>query len=124
METMYQEALKAGKEWQSFWENRTSQILDEWVKSQNFVQAMTRTLEHSLDARKLFDTNMERVAEFYGFVTKRDLDLVNQQVYDGNARLERLAQTMDEIKTLLREQNDLLAGSPSAAARKKGKPEA
>lgn len=98
MEKIFEESMKAMKDVQSFWENRTAQMFDELVKSQTFVSAMTKSLESSLDSRKVLQTNMSRWAEIFGVVTKKDIDIMNQQVYDQNIKLDKIVQILSEIK--------------------------
>ena len=98
MDKIFDEAMKATREVQALWETRTAQMLDEFVKSQTFVNAMTTSLEQSLDARKSFDTAMTRWAELFGIVTKKDINLINQQLYDQNAKLEKIASLLADIR--------------------------
>ena len=98
MDKIFDEAMKATKEVQALWETRTAQILDEFVKSQTFVNAMTTSLEQSLDVRKSFDTSLSRWAELFGVVTKKDINLINQQMYDQNVKLEKIASLLTDIR--------------------------
>jgi len=98
VEKIFEESVKAMKEVQSFWENRTAQMFDEFVKSQTFVSAMTKAMESGLDGRKVFQTNMSRWAEIFGVVTKKDIDTLNQQMYDQNVKLDKMVQILSEIR--------------------------
>ncbi len=108
-ETMFNDTFKAAREWQSFWENRTAQMLDEMVKSQQFVNAMTKSLEQSIDAREVINTNVERWAQLFQQVTKKDFDTLNRQVFDQSYRLEKVTQTLTSIHEEMRRQTELLA---------------
>jgi len=105
MEVMMQEIVKSTKDIQSFWENRFAQLMEEMVKSQNFVDAMTKSLESSLDLRRLIDSSMGRWAEFYQIVTKKDVALLQQQLYDQGFRTEKMLDVLAEIRDRLPEKS-------------------
>ncbi|MBF0501038.1 MAG: hypothetical protein HQM09_12945 [Candidatus Riflebacteria bacterium] len=109
MENFYQDILKNARDMQNFWENRTSQMLDEYVKSQTFIGAMTKSLESSLDARKILDASVSRWAEMFNIVTKKEFDRLNQQTYDGNVRLQKIESGIQEMTRLMERQIELLA---------------
>lgn len=98
MEQLMQEMMKSTKDLQTFWENRFAQLMEEMVKSQNFITAMTKSLEGSLDLRRLIDSAMGRWAEFYQVVTKKDLALIQQQMYDQSVRLEKMVALLETIR--------------------------
>lgn len=108
MEQLMQEMMKSTKDLQTFWENRFAQLMEEMVKSQNFITAMTRSLEGSLDLRRLIDSAMGRWAEFYQVVTKKDLALIQQQMYDQSVRLEKMVALLETIR-------DAVCAEPHAA---------
>ncbi|HEY9068998.1 MAG TPA: hypothetical protein PLP29_11180 [Candidatus Ozemobacteraceae bacterium] len=114
MEALFQEYLKAGRDVQTFWENRIAQSMDEFAKSQTFVNTMTRSLEQMLDARKIWETNLNRWAEVCQFVTKRELDEVNRRLYDQNAYLDKITTQLAGIADQLRTQTETLAGRTNA----------
>lgn len=120
MENWYQDTLKATRDWQNFWESRTSQMLDEYVKTQSFVQTMNKSMDVALDARRTFDTMITRCAQTFGMVTKKDFDTLSQQGYDGNVRLEKIDLGLQEIRRLLERQNELLETLAAAPAKKRG----
>jgi hypothetical protein len=101
MENLVQEFYKSTREVQSFWEQRFAEMLDEAVKSQHFVQAMTKSLEASLDIRKMLDSSIGRWAEFYQVVTRKDLAILQQQMFDQNHRLEKVLEVLEDIKAAL-----------------------
>ena len=105
MEIMMQEIVKSTRDIQSFWENRFAQLMEEMVKSQNFVDAMTKSLESSLDLRRLIDSSMGRWAEFYQIVTKKDVALLQQQLYDQGFRMEKMLDVLAEIRDRLPEKS-------------------
>ena len=105
MEVMMQEIVKSTRDIQSFWENRFAQLMEEMVKSQNFVDAMTKSLESSLDLRRLIDSSMGRWAEFYQIVTKKDVALLQQQLYDQGFRTEKMLDVLAEIRDRLPEKS-------------------
>jgi len=105
MEVMMQEIVKSTRDIQSFWENRFAQLMEEMVKSQNFVDAMTKSLESSLDLRRLIDSSMGRWAEFYQIVTKKDVALLQQQLYDQGFRMEKMLDVLAEIRDRLPEKS-------------------
>ncbi|RCK78647.1 MAG: hypothetical protein OZSIB_1174 [Candidatus Ozemobacter sibiricus] len=126
MEQLMQEMMKSTKDLQTFWENRFAQLMEEMVKSQNFITAMTRSLEGSLDLRRLIDSAMGRWAEFYQVVTKKDLALIQQQMYDQSVRLEKMVALLETIRdavcaerpaapTTAETATDATADSPKAA---------
>ena len=119
MENWYQDTLKATRDWQTFWETRTSQMLDEFVKTQSFVQTMNKSLDVALDFRRTFDTMITRWAQTFGMVTKKDFDTLSQQGYDGNVRLEKLDLGLQEIRRLLERQNELLETMANAQTKKR-----
>jgi len=100
-----QEIVKSTRDIQSFWENRFAQLMEEMVKSQNFVDAMTKSLESSLDLRRLIDSSMGRWAEFYQIVTKKDVALLQQQLYDQGFRMEKMLDVLAEIRDRLPEKS-------------------
>jgi hypothetical protein len=104
MNKIIDDTIKATREVQAMWENRTAQILDEFVKSQTFVNAMTTSLDGYLDVRKTFDTALGRWAETWGVVTKKDMDKVNQQIFDQNVRLEKILNQLSDIQDKLNKQ--------------------
>ncbi len=110
MEQMMQEMVKSTKDIQTFWENRFAQVMEEMVKSQNFVTAMTKSLEGSLDLRRLIDSSMGRWAEFSQVVTKKDLALIQQQMYDQGIRMEKMVDLLETIR------DSLLTGRPTPTA--------
>lgn len=128
MESWYQDTLKVTRDWQNFWESRTSAMLDEFVKTQSFVQTMNKSLEVTLDARRTFDTMITRWAQTFGMVTKKDFDTLSQQGYDGNVRLEKIDLGLQEIRRLIERQNEVLgtlsaapsATQPAASSKKRG----
>ncbi|MFZ2957173.1 MAG: hypothetical protein WA705_09805 [Candidatus Ozemobacteraceae bacterium] len=109
IENFYQDAFKNARDIQNFWESRTSQILDEFVKSQTFVGAMTKSMESALDTRKIFDTSISRFTEMFDIVTKKEIDRLNQQAYDGNLRLQKIEMGMQQMTRLMERQVELLA---------------
>lgn len=117
--TMVDDTLKLGRDWQSFWEARTAQMLDEAVKSQQFVQAMTRSLEQAIDGRKLLNQQIDRIAEVCQLVTRKDLDTINRQLFDQSFRLEQVAQTTTAMLEEMRRQTELLAKLADAKPRRK-----
>lgn len=109
MEPIMQEFIKSTKDIQTFWENRFAQVMEEMVKSQNFVNAMTKSLEGSLDLRRLVDSSMGRWAEFYQVVTKKDLALIQQQMYDQGVRMEKMVNLLETIR------DHVVTGTPRPA---------
>lgn len=114
METMFQECLKAGRDVQTFWENRIAQAMDEFAKSQTFVNTMTRSLEQSLDTRKMWETNLNRLAETFQFVTKRELDEISRRLYDQNAYLDKITSQLGDISEQIRIQTESVTGRTTA----------
>ncbi|HOT26861.1 MAG TPA: hypothetical protein PLU72_01655 [Candidatus Ozemobacteraceae bacterium] len=106
MEALFQEYLKAGRDVQTFWENRIAQAMDEFAKSQTFVNTMTRSLEQSLDVRKMWETNLNRWAETFQVVTKRELDEINRRLYDQNAYLDKITTQLADIAGHVRAQTE------------------
>jgi hypothetical protein len=109
LDEMFNDTMKMTRDWQSFWENRTAQMLEEMVKSQNFVHAMTRSLENAIDTRQLINSNVERFSQLFQIVSKKDLDALNRQVFDQSFRLEQVTQTLTAIQDEMRRQTELLA---------------
>ncbi|NLI75940.1 MAG: hypothetical protein GX442_05790 [Candidatus Riflebacteria bacterium] len=109
MEPLMQEFIKSTKDIQTFWENRFAQVMEEMVKSQNFVNAMTKSLEGSLDLRRLVDSSMGRWAEFYQVVTKKDLALIQQQMFDQGVRMEKMVTLLETIR------DHVVTGTPRPA---------
>ncbi len=97
MEAIMQEIAKNTKDVQNFWETRMSQWMEECVKSQDFVGAMTKSLESSLDFRKMIDSSMTRWAEAFHIVTKKDVATLQQQMFDNNLRLEKMYNLMQDM---------------------------
>ncbi len=114
MEAMFQECIKAGRDVQTFWENRIAQTMDEFAKSQTFVNTMTRSLEQTLDARKIWETNLNRLAETCQFVTKRELDEINRRLYDQNAYLDKITTQLAGISEQIRLQTEAVTGRTTA----------
>jgi len=106
MEALFQEYLKAGRDVQTFWENRIAQAMDEFAKSQTFVNTMTRSLEQSLDVRKMWETNLNRWAETCQFVTKRELDEISRRLYDQNVYLDKITTQLADIAGQVRVQTE------------------
>jgi hypothetical protein len=119
MEDVMQEFMKSTKDIQTFWENRFAQLMEEMVKSQTFVNAMTRSMESSLDLRRLIDSSMGRWAEFYQVVTKKDLSLVQQQMYDQGLRTEKMLNVLEEIRDRLVPGTPVTTEAPKAAKKQK-----
>jgi len=106
MEALFQEYLKAGRDIQTFWENRVAQAMDEFAKSQTFVNTMTRSLEQGLDMRKMWETNLNRWAETCQFVTKRELDEISRRLYDQNVYLDKITTQLADIAGQVRVQTE------------------
>ncbi|MBP7633646.1 hypothetical protein KBA41_05725 [Candidatus Ozemobacteraceae bacterium] len=113
MEALFQEYLKAGRDVQAFWENRIAQAMDEFAKSQTFVNTMTRSLEQGLDMRKMWETNLNRWAETCQFVTKRELDEINRRLYDQNVYLDKITTQLADIAGQVRTQTEAATGRTS-----------
>ena len=112
MESMVQEFYKNAADIKSFWEQRMAESLEEMVKSQQFIKTMTKSLEASLDARQFIDSSISRWADMFQVVTKKDLVVLQQQMFDQNLRLEKSLQVLQDIHAGLREQ----AGADSASS--------
>lgn len=98
MKNLFDDYLKATRDMQKMWENSVSQMMEEFVKSQTYVHAMASSLEASLDSRKMFDNTINRWADLFGIVTKKDVDTINRQVYDQNVRLEKMVELLSDIR--------------------------
>lgn len=98
METLFNETLKTTKEIQSFWENRMSQLMEESVRSQTFIQAMGKSLESAIDGRKTFQTFTSRWAEMFDLVTKKDIDNLSRMMYEQNVKLDRIVQILEKTQ--------------------------
>ncbi len=110
MEALFQEYLKAGRDVQTFWENRIAQAMDEFAKSQTFVNTMTRSLEQGLDMRKMWETNLNRWAETFQLVTKHELDEISRRLYDQNAYLDKITTQLADIAGQVRTQTEAVTG--------------
>lgn len=114
MESMVQEFYKNAADIKSFWEQRMAESLEEMVKSQQFIKTMTKSLEASLDARQFIDSSISRWADMFQVVTKKDLVVLQQQMFDQNLRLEKSLQVLQDIHAGIREQAGAGSASPTA----------
>ena len=119
MENMMKDWQENLNKMQSFWEARMSETMDEFVKSQNFIQALTKSMEGSLEMKKVMDDTLSRWADFYQVVTKKDLAILQQQMFDQNAKLERTISVLEEIRDSIETiGSDSASEKPSRTTRK------